>query len=65
MPSGFPKFEDNENIERFIYRADRFNSTVVFDPAVNTEEIEDEENQASSIHLNIFMFVAMLAAYFM
>ena len=71
MTAGFPKFETRGNKHVLIFRAPRFNSSIVFDPVTTlgdelSEDDDDDEGKdlASSIQLNIFMFLATLASAF-
>ena len=71
MTAGFPKFETRGNKQVLIFRAPRFNSSIVFDPVTTlgdelSEDDDDDEGKdlASSIQLNIFMFLATLASAF-
>ena len=71
MTTGFPKFETRGNKQVLIFRAPRFNSSIVFDPVTTlgdelSEDDDDDEGKdlASSIQLNIFMFLATLASAF-
>lgn len=70
MPSDYPKLEEQGGKQRFVFRGPRFNRSVFFDPVVELNEDADEDGDgdgslASSIELNVFLFVAMLAAIFM
>lgn len=49
------------------YRAPLFNDSAVFDPAAAMvgDVEEEEESHASSIQLNVFVFVSMIAALFL
>ena len=56
-----------------IFRAPRFNSSIVFDPVTtlgddlsedDDDDDKDDKNLASSTQLNIFMIVAMVTALF-
>lgn len=67
MTDGFPKFEKGV----FIFRAPRFNAAIVFDPVTTLgdelsedDDDDDDKDLASSLQLNIFMFLAMLASAF-
>ena len=71
MTDGFPKFEKGV----FIFRAPRFNAAIVFDPVTtlgdelseddeDDDDDDDDKDLASSLQLNIFMFLAMLASAF-
>lgn len=67
MTNGFPKFEKGV----FIFRAPRFNAAIVFDPVTTLgdelsedDDDDDDKDLASSLQLNIFMFLAMLASAF-
>ena len=75
MTAGFPKFETRGNKHVLIFRAPRFNSSIVFDPVATlgdelSEDDDDDDDDdegkdlASSIQLNIFMFLATLASAF-
>jgi len=65
MPAGFPKLEKKEGKQRFIYRCRRFNNSVVFDPAINMEaDEEEEENHAVSIQLSVVMLLVMFLGLF-
>ncbi|KAL9963224.1 hypothetical protein ACROYT_G032402 [Oculina patagonica] len=69
-PSGYPKADDQGGKQRFIFRVSKFNSTAIFDPTVSVSDAEDEPETptkalASSIQLNVAMFVVMLVALFM
>ena len=73
MAPEFPKFMTQGSQQRFIYRSRKFNDSVVFDPAVSIqadeedkdEDKDDDESSAFAIDLNVFMFVVMLAGFFM
>ena len=72
MPSGYPKLMEQGENQRFIFKGPRFNNSIVFDPVMDIEEDDDDDDGgdgdkdlASSIHLNVFLFVAVLAALFM
>ena len=69
MPSGYPKLMEQGGNQRFVFRGHRFNSSIVFDPVMDLEEDDDDDDgdkdHAASIHLNVFLFVAVLAALFM
>lgn len=71
-PMGYPKADTQGSKQRFIFRARKFNHTVVFDPTLIVNEGEDEapiptdpSSQASSIQFSIALFVILLIALFM
>ena len=73
MTGDYPKFEKRGNKDVLIFRAHRFNSSIVFDPVTTLgDELEDDDDDdkkddkdlASCIQLNVFMFVAMLISVF-
>ena len=72
--TGYPKAETQGSKQRFIFRAPKFNHTVVFDPALILNEVEDEPSiptdkpssqAASSIQFSIASFVTLLITLFM
>ena len=71
MPQGFPKFDDiGGGKQRFTFRCHKFNHTILFDPVIDLDDEDDDgdgdkESHATSIQLNFFMFVAVLASLFM
>lgn len=78
MTGDYPKFEKRGNKNMFIFRASRFMSSIVFDPVTtlgdelgedddddDDDDDEDDKDVASAIKLNVFMFIAMLVAFFM
>lgn len=72
MPNGYPKLMEQGGNQRFVLKGPRFNRSIVFDPVMDLEEDDDDEDdddhdkdRASSIHLNAFLFFAVLAALFM
>lgn len=72
MPAGFPKLMKQGSKQRFIYRAHKFNDSVVFDPAVSVEADEEDneedkypDNHAVSIQSRGFMFIVILTVFFM
>lgn len=74
MTGDYPKFEKRGNKNMLIFKAPRFMSSIVFDPVTtlgdelsedDDDDDEDGKDAASAIKLNVFMFVAMLAAFFM
>ena len=72
MTGGFPKLEKKGNKQVLIFRAPRFNASIIFDPVTTLgDELSEDDNDddddkglASSIQLNIFMFLSMLASAF-
>ena len=72
MTRGYPMFVKRGKKEVLIFRAPRFNSSIVFDPVTtlgddlseDEDDDKDDKNLASSIQLNIFMIVAMVTALF-
>ena len=72
MPAGFPKLMKQGSKQRFIYRARKFNDSVIFDPAVSVEadeEVKEEDkypdNHAVSIQSSASMFIVILTVFFM
>ena len=80
MPMGYPMFVRQGNKNRFIFRCNKFNRTVIFDPYVEVSEGDDTDDSpmpptdsspmvptenATSIHVNVFMFITLLATFFM
>ena len=80
MPVGYPMFVRQGSKNRFIFRCNKFNRTVVFDPYVEVSEGDDTDDSpmppadsspmvptenATSIHVNVFMFITLLATCFM
>lgn len=77
MTGDYPKFEKRGNKKVLIFKASRFMSSIVFDPVTtlgdelseddddDDDDDEDDKDVASAIKLNVFMFFAMLAAFFM
>ena len=71
-PTGYPKADIQGSKQRFIFRALKFNHTVVFDPTLIVGGVEDEapiptdpSSPASSIQLSIALFVIFLITLFM
>ena len=72
-PTGYPKAETQGSKQRFIFRAPKFNHTVVFDPTLILNEVEDEpsiptdkpSSQASYIQFSIASLVTLLITLFM
>ena len=64
-PTGYPKADTRGSKQRFIFRARKFNHTVVFDPTLIVNDVEDEpsiptgqpSSQASSIQFSIALFL--------
>lgn len=80
MPMGYPRFVRQGSKNRFIFRCNKFNRTVIFDPYVEVSEGDDTDDspmpptdsspmvpteKATSIHVNVFMFITLLATFFM
>ncbi|KAM7436842.1 hypothetical protein ABFA07_013421 [Porites harrisoni] len=88
MPEGYPRFVRQGSKNRFIFRCNKFNRTVIFDPYVEVSEGDDTDDSpmpptdsspmpptdsspmvptenATSIHVNVFMFITLLATCFM
>ena len=71
MPMGYPKFMQQGGKNRFIFRCNKFNKTVIFDPYLEVSEEDDTDDSspppdhATSNHLNVFMFVALVATFFL
>ena len=81
MPMGYPRFVRQGSKNRFIFRCNKFNRTVIFDPYVEVSEGDDTDDSspmppsdsspmvptenATSIHVNVFMFITLLATFFM
>lgn len=72
MAPGFPKVEVMEGgKQKFVFKGPRFNRTVIFDPVIelaadeDDDDDDDDKDHATSIQLNLFMFVALLAVLFM
>ena len=59
----------------FLFRGPRFNRTITFDPVVELAEDDEvdgdgggnggNENHASTKHINVFMFVAVVGTLFL
>ena len=72
-PTGYPKADTQGSKQRFIFRARKFNHTVVFDPTLIVNDVEDEpsiptgqpSSQASFIQFSIALFVFLLITLFM
>ena len=79
MPEGYPRFVRQGSKNRFIFRCNKFNRTVIFDPYVEVSEGDDTDDSpmpptdsspmvptenATSIHVNVFMFITLLATFF-
>ena len=77
---GYPRFVRQGSKNRFIFRCNKFNRTVIFDPYVEVSEGDDTDDSpmpptdsspmvptenATSIHVNVFMFITLLATFFM
>lgn len=70
MTGDYPKFEKRGNKNMLIFKAPKFMSSIVFDPVTTlgdelSDDDEDDKDVASAIKLNVCMFIAMLAAFFM
>ena len=80
MPMGYPMFVRQGSKNRFIFRCNKFNRTVIFDPYVEVSEGDDKDDSpmpptdsspmvptenATSIHVNVLMFITLLATCFM
>ena len=73
MPMGYPMFVTQGSKNRFIFRCNKFNRTVIFDPYLEVSEGDDTDDSspmpptenATSIHVNFFMFITLLATFFM
>ncbi|XP_073250456.1 uncharacterized protein [Porites lutea] len=73
MPMGYPRFVTQGSKNRFIFRCNKFNRTVIFDPYLEVSEGDDTDDSspmpptenATSIHVNVFMFITLLATFFM
>ena len=80
MPMGYPMFVRQGSKNRFIFRCNKFNRTVIFDPYLEVSEGDDTDDSpmpptdsspmvptenATSIHVNVFMFITLLATCFM
>ena len=73
MPMGYPRFVTQGSKNRFIFRCNKFNRTVIFDPYLEVSEGDDTDDNspmpptenATSIHVNVFMFITLLATFFM
>ena len=44
MPEGYPKFVRQGSKNRFIFRCNKFNRTVIFDPSVEVSEGDDTDD---------------------
>ena len=71
MPMGYPRFLRQGSKNRFIFRCNKFNRTVIFDPYLEVSEGDDTDGSpmpptenATSIHVNVFMFITLLATFF-
>lgn len=73
MPMGYPRFVRQGSKNRFIFRCNKFNRTVIFDPYLEVSEGDDTGDSspmpptenATSIHVNVLMFITLLATFFM
>ena len=57
-----------------LFRGPRFNRTITFDPVMELAEDDDDdgengngdnENHASTVYINVFLFVAVLGTLFL
>ena len=73
MPMGYPRFMRQGSKNKFIFRCNKFNRTVIFDPYLEVSEGDDTDDSspmpptenATSIHVNVFTFITLLATFFM
>ena len=73
MPEGYPMFVRQGSKNRFIFRCNKFNRTVIFDPYLEVSEGDDTGDSspmpptenATAIHVNVLMFITLLATFFM
>ncbi|XP_074606804.1 skeletal aspartic acid-rich protein 1-like [Acropora palmata] len=75
--AGFPKLSGNGNNQMLLFRGPRFNRTITFDPVMELAEDDDgggdenggengdNENHASTMYINVFLFVAVLGTLFL
>ena len=69
LAPGFPKLIEHGTNQLFLFRGPKFNRTITFDPVVELEEEEDDDNEyengrASIINMNAIMFVAIIGTFF-
>ena len=72
-PTGYPQLDNTQGSkQRFIFRARKFNHTVVFDPTISVSDAAEEPpvptdpaSHASSIQFSIALFVILLITLFM
>lgn len=73
MPMGYPRLVRQGSKNRFIFRCNKFNRTVIFDPYLEVSEGDDTGDSspmpptenATAIHVNVLMFITLLATFFM
>lgn len=67
MPAGFPKFEYNDDQNKFVFRIPRFNKNVLVDPSVKPgkKTAMSGANSASWMQVNFaFALLLQVAAMF-
>ena len=68
MPVGFPKFEQDDEEKKFVFRIPKFKRNVLIDPSVNVGRVKveivhvDDQNAASWLQVNVAVAVLLLVA---
>ncbi|XP_044184682.1 skeletal aspartic acid-rich protein 1-like [Acropora millepora] len=74
---GYPTLVEQGNNQMLLFRGPRFNRTITFDPVMELAEDDDgdgdgngggngdNENHASTMYINVFLFVAVLGTLFL